>query len=1028
MNSKKSLVALASIAFALVVAGPVSAACSVATLSECDNTGLMALIAQMLGGQTTTQTGTTATGNAPAACAGVTFTRNLSQGSSGADVKCLQALLNQAADTQVAATGVGSAGNESTYFGAKTTAAVKAFQTKYGISPVAGFVGSITRAKLNELLATGTGTGTGTGLPTGCTSTSGYSPTTGQSCATGSVLPAGCTTASGYSPTTGLPCSGTGTGTVAGQPLTVALAGDTPVGGNVLRGEANKTVTKLTLTAAADADAVISSLKVKSYGTAALNNTDITTVKIYNNGSQLGTAQSMVSGVATFTFAPSIVITKGTAKTLDVVVSVSTTAVTSATVKMGIADATSIGGTTFAGTYPVVGNAYTIIAGGSLGTLRVTNGVIVPVTSVQSGSKDVELGNFVVSAGTNEDVSVNQFVVAYLGTPTDGTGSAILDTDVTNIRVTVDGVVQGTASSFSSRKATVNFTTPLVITKGSAKTLKVLGDITSGVGRAVELQAGVDSVSGVGLVSGVGVAGPATALSAGASNEITIGRGSLTASISSATPQGTAAQFVKSTSAQTLGVFDIRAVGEDVLVSSLGFKITGPASITSTSNDPIVSVGLYSEAGALVSSNQVDFTEANLESGTVATDKYFNLSVTIPANTTQKFYVKGITNGLTLPDPTSFVVALVNNLTGTKAIIGTGMNSSAQEGADNVTLASTLGLPAISVNQGPTATVSGDPLKTPLNQSVMEGAQVTVGTVKITAQREDQTLRSIVLTGVPSTSTMAGLLNQVTLYDYETGVQLTNSVAPSGNTVTFAGTDVLTPAVTFVKGTAKTLKIVANAASGNAGYNFYWTIAATSGHLTTVGKTSGQLYQSATAADLRVSSGSTAAGTYTINPIIVEVLKDAASPSGTVGRGTYQTYATWKLDSYGTTSDVNVTSVTFYSKVGLPSGATSSMFRLVDADTGTAITVGTTTIDATAGTAKFDMASGELTITNGVTTRVSLQITTTNTTAWAANTAMQWTVIPASSVTIAETGAAVGSSSGVNYSIPADTNLVNIGA
>jgi hypothetical protein len=366
-----------------------------------------------------------------------------------------------------------------------------------------------------------------------------------------------------------------------------------------------------------------------------------------------------------------------------------------------------------------------------------------------------------------------------------------------------------------------------------------LGDITSGVGRAVELQAGVDSVSGVGLVSGVGVAGPATALSAGASNEITIGRGSLTAAISSATPQGTAAQFVKSTSAQTLGVFDIRAVGEDVLVSSLGFKITGPASITSTSNDPIVSVGLYNEAGALISSNQVDFTEANVESGTVATDKYFNLSVTIPANTTQKFYVKGITNGLTLPAPASFIVALQKNLTGTKSIIATGMNSSAQEGSDNITSDSTLALPAISVNQGPIATVSGDPLKTPLNQSVMSPSPAVIGTVKITAQREDQTLRSIVLTGNPSTSTMAGLLSTVTLYDYETGVQLTNAVAPVGDTVTFAGTDVLTPAVTFVKGTAKTLKVVAQTVSDITGTTLYLTIANTSGHLTTVGKTSG---------------------------------------------------------------------------------------------------------------------------------------------------------------------------------------------
>ncbi|MDO8600418.1 MAG: peptidoglycan-binding domain-containing protein, partial [bacterium] len=37
------------------------------------------------------------------------------------------------------------------YFGPKTLAAVKRFQKKYGISPVSGIVGPLTRAKLAEL-------------------------------------------------------------------------------------------------------------------------------------------------------------------------------------------------------------------------------------------------------------------------------------------------------------------------------------------------------------------------------------------------------------------------------------------------------------------------------------------------------------------------------------------------------------------------------------------------------------------------------------------------------------------------------------------------------------------------------------------------------------------------------------------------------------------------------------------------------------------------------------------------------------
>ena len=87
------------------------------------------------------------------------FTRSLTLGMSGSDVRSLQIFLNTISETLVASLGAGSPGNETDYFGPATKRALIKFQEKYrnevltpvGLTVGSGFFGEKTRAKVSEL-------------------------------------------------------------------------------------------------------------------------------------------------------------------------------------------------------------------------------------------------------------------------------------------------------------------------------------------------------------------------------------------------------------------------------------------------------------------------------------------------------------------------------------------------------------------------------------------------------------------------------------------------------------------------------------------------------------------------------------------------------------------------------------------------------------------------------------------------------------------------------------------------------------
>ncbi len=138
--SKKLIALTLAVAFALPFVAPAQAA-TVEELQALINSlnqqiaALQQQLASLTGGSASTGT--------------YCFTTDLKKGMTSNDVKNLQIVLNKDAATQVATTGAGSPGNETTYFGALTEAAVKKYQAANGISPVSGYVGSLTRASLN---------------------------------------------------------------------------------------------------------------------------------------------------------------------------------------------------------------------------------------------------------------------------------------------------------------------------------------------------------------------------------------------------------------------------------------------------------------------------------------------------------------------------------------------------------------------------------------------------------------------------------------------------------------------------------------------------------------------------------------------------------------------------------------------------------------------------------------------------------------------------------------------------------------
>ncbi|MBU4536915.1 peptidoglycan-binding protein [Patescibacteria group bacterium] len=525
----KAVSVFAGVAMALtLVFGGAVAPAQAQTVEEltAQISSLLAMISSLQAQLTTMGGGTTTTG------VSYNFTKNLSQGDSGADVLNLQKVLNMSADTQIAASGVGSVGNETEYFGGLTKAAVIKFQNKYmseiltpvGLTAGTGYVGASTRAKLNTLAVATT-------------------PTTPVDPTTPVVTPTG----------TGITISA---GTQPAATLAVTSAARVPF-------------TKVILTASADGDVVVNSLLVERTGLAQ-DAAFAGIILLDEDGTQIGIAKTLNS-LHQATVGEAFTVKAGTSKMITIAANMNST-MTGYTGQVG--SLTVVGVNTSAavnGALPIMGTAHTMNSSLTIGTATPSRGVNDPNANA---TKEVGVDGYTFSAVKVTAGSAEKVRIHSIRWNQSGSASA---SDFGNLKTYVDGVAYDVKVSADGKYYTSSFGTGLVVDKGLSKEMSIKGDILSGSGRTIafDLYKNTD-IYVTGETFGYGIT-PATVSPFTSSTPwydasvVTVSNGSLSASKATTVDAQNIAENVAN---QVLGGFDIEAKGEAVSVASMVFDVT----------------------------------------------------------------------------------------------------------------------------------------------------------------------------------------------------------------------------------------------------------------------------------------------------------------------------------------------------------------------------------------------------------------------------------------------------------------------
>jgi len=458
-----------------------------------------------------------------------TFTRSLYPGvSRGDDVKCLQEYLNDSGYT-LAESGAGSPGNETTYFGSLTRAAVKAWQDANGVEygDWWGYFGPISQAKYDEVCVAGEQE---------------------EEEEEEEEEP--------------------------GDGLTVALADDNPAAATIVSdsgtGHSAQSMIpflKVKFTNGDASEVKITQIDLTRSGISA--DGDISQAYLYEGDTVLAEYNSFSSAVLSFSNSAGLVtIPAGESKTVTLKCDLTNETTSGKTIRFSIvssddvvSDASSINGT-----FGLVGNYMSTAVTTDVGQLTVTTSTAAGTTvDPQDG---LEIYNLTL-AGADQKLEVRKVKFTNIGST--GVG------DLKNFMLYDGGVQIGSTIEDLNSDKTVTFDltdSPLVIDKGITKNLHLKADIVSGTNRTFQfsIQEIVDIVvydTGYGIYVKPNKADSWTVFQMAAS---TINTGKLTLSRASDSPSGNVA---KSATNVTIAKFDVKATGEDVKITAMSIKTGG---------------------------------------------------------------------------------------------------------------------------------------------------------------------------------------------------------------------------------------------------------------------------------------------------------------------------------------------------------------------------------------------------------------------------------------------------------------------